>query len=91
MSVKGIQRVSIYYASALLVALVIHIAIGWEHRVLMPRSFLVIILFGLGALPWAFLNISNLLCPHKRHQNVCELITHIFFLFLISVAGLRVF
>lgn len=89
MCVKGIRRVSIYYASAFLAALVIHFAVGWEHRILMPRSFLVIILFGLGALPWAFLNISNLLCPHKRPQNVSELMTHMFFLSLISVAGLR--
>ena len=89
MSVRGIQRVLVYYASACLAAVVIHIAVGWERKVLMPGSFLVMILFGLAALPWAFLNITNLLCPYKRHQNVSELITHLVFLFLISVVGLR--
>lgn len=89
MSVKGIRRVIVYYASACLAALFIHTAIGWEHRALMPRSFLVMILFGLAALPWAFLNISNLLCPQKRHQNVSELITHLVFLFFILVVGLK--
>ena len=89
MSVKGIRRVIVYYASACLSALFIHIAIGWEHRVLMPRSFLVLILFGLAALPWAFLNISNLLCPQKRHQNVFELITHLVFLLFIFIVGFR--
>ncbi|MEX1239558.1 MAG: hypothetical protein WEB30_07570 [Cyclobacteriaceae bacterium] len=79
-----------YYLTGFFIALIIHVIIGWEYKVLMPRSFAVIILLALAGLPWAFLNISNLLCPLKRPQNLAELVSHIFFLLLISVVAVKV-
>lgn len=88
MATKGIRRVLIYYAFGLIVALIVHLLIGWENELFMPRSFLVIILLGLTALPWACLNILNLIFPQKRPQNLAELLTHAIFL-LIFVVALR--
>ncbi|MEX2235412.1 MAG: hypothetical protein WD824_24835 [Cyclobacteriaceae bacterium] len=72
-----------YYVTGLICMLIIHLIIGWENRVLMPRSFLVIILIGLCALPWVGLNITNLFCPVKPPQNLNELFIHGIFLLLI--------
>lgn len=90
MSIKGINRVIVYYLSGFFAALITHMVIGWEHKVLMPRSYAVLVLLGLAGLPWAFLNISNLFCPYKRSKNLAELIAHGFFLLLISALGSKV-
>ncbi len=81
---KGLISVSIYYLTGSFITVLIHLMLGWEMKVLMPPSFMVIILLSLIALPWAFLNISNLLCPVKRPQNLGELLMHSVFLLLWS-------
>lgn len=90
MAIKGIRRVVRYYAFGLIVALIVHFLIGWENKLFMPRSFIVVILLALIALPWAFLNMLNLLFPRSRPQNLAELLTHGIFLLLIVVVALRV-
>ena len=80
---KGLQRVLTYYLIGFIAALIIHLLTGSDNRVLMPKSYLVIILSGTAALPWTFLNICNLVYAKKRLQNFVELCTHAAFIFII--------
>lgn len=81
------RRVIVYYLVGIFTASLIHISITWERKYLMPNSYIVVIMFGLAALPWAALNLLNLLCPVKRRQNLGELIAHWVFLFLIVLVA----
>lgn len=86
--VTSIRRVIAYYLTGILVMTMVHIFIGWENKILMPRSFLVLIFLWLVALPWSFINISNLFCASKRSQNLHELFIH--GLFFLVIAGILV-
>jgi glucose dehydrogenase len=78
--VNGLKNSILFYALSIGVTIAVHIIIGWENKSLFPKSAIVMIFGVLVAIPWAFLNISNLLCPIKRFRNAGELMAHVIFL-----------
>ena len=77
------QKVAAYYVSGFALWMVVHLVMGSDTRMLMPRSFLVIILLALAALPWFFINLFNLAYASKRQGNFVDLVTHVLFLTVI--------
>ena len=82
---NGLKNSILFYALSITITIAVHVVIGWQNKVFLPKSAIVIIFVALVAIPWALLNISNLICPIKRFRNAGELIAHIIFLGIISV------
>lgn len=80
MVVRAIRGILLYYVSGFIITFLVHLLVGWEIKALMPRSIVVMLLFILGALPWFFLNLINLLVPCKRVRSIQELLAHSVFL-----------
>lgn len=80
MSLIHARAVVLYYFSGLLITLIVHLFVGWEIRILLPRSIIVILFFILGGLPWFVLNLTNLFSANRRTKNLHELILHTIFL-----------
>jgi hypothetical protein len=81
---KGIKSATSFYVAGGLLTLIVHVVHGWEHKVLYPHCFLIVILMALAALPWAFYNLTHFLYPNKRAENLGEFIMHIFFFLLVG-------
>jgi hypothetical protein len=82
---NGLKNSILFYALGIAVTMAVHIMIGWENKSLFPKSAIVIIFVVLVAIPWALLNISNLICPIKRFRNVGELMAHLIFFATVAV------
>jgi hypothetical protein len=82
---RGLKRVFVYYLLGVIATLIFHIVTGWESKVMMPKSTMLLILVIMIGLPWAILNVMGLGCPVKRSQNSGELTVHSV-VFIIAIA-----
>ena len=82
---SGLKNSILFYAFSVGIMAAVHVVIGWENKALLPKSAIVMIFVALVAIPWALLNISNLICPVRRFRNAGELIVHAIFLGVLSM------
>jgi hypothetical protein len=82
---NGLRNSTLFYVLSIAAAVVVHAMLGWENKSFIPKSAIVMIFVCLIALPWALLNVSNLIYPVKRFRNAGELIAHVIFLGVIVI------
>lgn len=74
------SRVCVYYLTVIVLSLAVHAVLPSDDNVLMPRAVAFTVIAVLTALPWAFLNVVNLLYAPNSRRDLSELMTHFFFL-----------
>lgn len=75
-----------YYAGGLLLSFIVHLWLGWEHKFLPPVSTAVFLLVLVAGLPWAVLNLMNLILSKFCPRQTGELLAHGIILILAGIA-----